>query len=217
MTASEGPIMAKTTGDYEAARSWHLADSDRAERMTGFEFALMQVNEAYQRWVTQAARLAGHPDITFNEVVVLHVVRMQERAKDAATIAKLVHRDDLPNVLYNLRKLVGLGLVEKVKVGASTLFRVTERGRLESNRYADMRRALLLDSMDEIANLDTKLDTLVPLMHVMTGLYDGASREVVAIDPKTAFAGPESAPAAPASAARERAAATPARSRRSKP
>lgn len=211
MTTTKGPMMAKITGDYEAARSWHLADSDRAERMTGFEFALMQVNEAYQRWVTQAARLVGHPDITFNEVVVLHVVRMQERAKDAATIAKLVHRDDLPNVLYNLRKLVGLGLVEKVKVGSSTLFRVTERGRLESNRYADMRRALLLDSMEEIVNLDTKLDTLVPLLHVMTGLYDGASREVVAIDPKTAFAGPEPLSPAPAPPA-----ATSGRSRRSK-
>ena len=187
--------MARITGDYEAARAWHLADSERAERVTSFEFALMQVNEAYQRWVTQAARLAGHPDITFNEVVVLHVVRMQERSKDAATISKLVNRDDLPNVLYNLRKLVGLGLVEKVKVGSSTLFRVTERGRLETNRYADMRRALLLESMDEIANIDSKMDSLITLMHLVTGLYDNAAREVVVIDPKTAFAG-DSVPSA---------------------
>ncbi|MCX6422784.1 MAG: winged helix DNA-binding protein [Actinobacteria bacterium] len=180
--------MSRVTPDYEAARSWHLADSQRAERVTAFEFALMQVNEAYQRWVTQSARLVGHPDISFNEVVVLHVVRMQERAKDAATIAKLINRDDLPNVLYNLRKLVGLGLVKKVKVGSSTLFEVTERGTLESNRYADLRKVLLLDSMEEIVNIDTKLDSLMALMHVMTGLYDSASREVVVIDPKTAFA-----------------------------
>jgi predicted MarR family transcription regulator len=147
----------------------------------------MQVNEAYQRWATQTSRLVGHPDMSFNEVVVLHVVRMQERDKDAATIAKLVNRDDLPNVLYNLRKLISLGLVKKVKVGSITMFGITEKGVLETNRYADMRRALLLDSMDEMPNLDGKLDALIPLMHVITGLYDVAAREVVVFDPKTVF------------------------------
>ncbi len=188
-------------GRYEAARAWHLAESERDEAVTSFEFALMQVMEAYQRWCVQASRLVGHPDITYNEVVVLHTVRMQERAKDAATIAKLVNRDDLPNVLYNLRKLVSLGLVEKVKIGSGTYFQVTDQGRIETNRYAELRRDLLLDSTDQVANLHQKLESIVGLMHVMTGLYDVSARETAIINPAAFFHSEDDAVAAAAAAA----------------
>lgn len=173
--------------DYEAARAWHLAESQRDELVTAFEFTLMQTMEAYQRWCVQGAHLVGNKEITYNEVVVLHVVRMQERAKDAATIAKLVNRDDLPNVLYNLRKLVSLGLVEKVKIGSGTYFQVTELGRIETTRYADLRRNVLLDGLDQIANFDEKLNSVIRLMQVMTGIYDSAARETAVINPAALF------------------------------
>lgn len=175
------------TRDYEVARAWHLARDTRGELTTSFEFALMQVFEAYQRWAVQAARLVGNPDINYSEVVVLHVVRMQERAKDAATIAKLVNRDDLPNVLYSLRKLVSLGLVEKVKVGSGTYFKTTEQGRLETDRFAALRTDLLLKAMAEVANIDSKLETVIALLKVMTGLYDSAARETAVINPVALF------------------------------
>lgn len=181
-------------GSYEAARAWHLARSERDDLTTTFEFALMQVFEAYQRWCVQAARLVGHSEITYNEVTVLHVVRMQERAKDAATIAKLVNRDDLPNVLYNLRKLVSLGLVRKVKIGSGTFFEVTDQGRIETERYAELRRELLLSSMDEVANLHDKLRAMTGFMHVMTGLYDVAARGAATINPLALFPGSDQDP-----------------------
>jgi predicted MarR family transcription regulator len=181
-------------GSYEAARAWHLAKSERDELVTTFEFALMQVFEAYQRWCVQGARLVGHSDIAYNEVVVLHVVRMQERAKDAATIAKLVNRDDLPNVLYNLRKLVSLGLVRKVKIGSGTFFEVTDQGRIETERYAELRRDLLLGGMDEVGNLHEKLRSMIGLLHVMTGLYDTAARGAAVINPLALFPDDEPPP-----------------------
>lgn len=190
--------------DYEAARAWHLAESERDELVTAFEFTLMQVMEAYQRWCVQGAHLVGNKEITYNEVVVLHVVRMQERAKDATTIAKLVNRDDLPNVLYNLRKLVSLGLVEKVKIGSGTYFQVTDLGRIETNRYADLRRNLLLEGLDQLANFNEKLGSVIRLMQVMTGIYDTAARETAVINPAALF--PEVPDAEPAAkpAARKR-------------
>ena len=186
------------TGDYEVARAWHLAQDTRGELTTSFEFALMQVFEAYERWVVQAARLVGNPDINYPEVVILHVVRMQERAKDAATIAKLVNRDDLPNVLYTLRKLVSLGLAEKIKVGSGTYFQATERGRMETDRYAALRSDLLLKSMAQVTDIDSKLETVNSLLKVMTGLYDGAARETAVINPVALFPALEE-PSGPAS------------------
>lgn len=184
-------------GDYEAARAWHLARDERGELTTSFEFALMQVIEAYQRWVVQAARLVGHPDISYNETIVLHVVRMQERAKDAATIAKLVNRDDLANVLYSLRKLASLGLVEKVRVGSGTYFQVTQQGRTETDRYATLRDDLLLAAMNQVTDIDGKLEVVNAFLKVMTGFYDGAARETAVINPTALFPPPEEPRARP--------------------
>lgn len=172
---------------YENARAWHLANNADDELATTFEFALMQVFEAYQRWVVQGQRLVGYPEINYNEVVVLHVVRMQERAKDAATIAKLVNRDDLPNVLYNLRKLVAVGLVRKIRVGSGTYFEITEQGRIETDRYADLRRDLLVSNMKEISHLREKLRAGTDLLHSMTGAYDTAARMTATMNPAALF------------------------------
>jgi predicted MarR family transcription regulator len=185
----EGMTSAKIDSNipYEEARTWHLATNSDDELATSFEFALMQVYEAYQRWVVQGQRLVSYSEINYNETVVLHVVRMQERAKDAATIAKLVNRDDLPNVLYNLRKLVSIGLIQKVRIGAGTYFEITEQGRIETDRYAELRRDLLVRSMKEIAQLSEKLKTATDLMHSLTGCYDTASRETAVMNPAMLF------------------------------
>jgi len=180
---------------YENARAWHLASNAEDELATSFEFALMQVFEAYQRWVPQAQRLVGYPEINYNETVVLHVVRMQERAKDAATIAKLVNRDDLPNVLYNLRKLVSVGLIKKIRIGAATYFEITEQGRLETERYAELRRDLLVNNMKQIAHLREKLQAATDLMHSITGCYDTAARETATMNPAALFPDGDRTPA----------------------
>jgi predicted MarR family transcription regulator len=172
---------------YDPVRAWHLVQSDRDEALTAFEFTLLQVEEAFQRWCVQIARLVGNPEITFNEVVVLHVVRMQERAKDAATIAKLVNRDDLPNVQYNLRKLVSLGLVEKVRLGAGSFFQVTELGRDETDRYAELRHRILTESLEEVASSDQKFAQVNRFLQVMTGIYDSAARATAVINPTLFF------------------------------
>lgn len=182
--------------DFDGARSWHLAEDSHDATVTDFEFALMQVYEAFQRYCVALARLVGNPEITFNEVVVLHVVRMQERPKDAATIAKLVNRDDLPNVLYNLRKLVSLGLVEKTKNGSATLFEVTEQGRLETQRYAELRNQVLLEAFSRTPNMGERVAEVNWTLNMMTGLYDGAAREVASINPTALF--PEEPEAKPA-------------------
>lgn len=172
---------------YENARTWHLASNADDELATSFEFALMQVFEAYQRWVPQAQRLVGYPEINYNETVVLHVVRMQERPKDAATIAKLVNRDDLPNVLYNLRKLVSIGLVQKVRLGSGQYFEITEQGRIETERFAELRRDLLVSNMKQIAHIREKLQAATDLMHSITGCYDTAARETATMNPAALF------------------------------
>ncbi|WP_347955553.1 winged helix DNA-binding protein [Gordonia aichiensis] len=166
-----------------AGRQWHLAKDTHEEALTNFEFAVLQVAESFQRFAIQAVRVAGDVDLTFNEVVALHVVRMQERPKDSATIAQLMNRDDLPNLQYSLRKLVNLGLLERTKARTASVFTVTDAGRAVSDRYAALRRQALTTNLAELTEVTSRLQQVVRSMHVLTGLYDNAARELATIDP----------------------------------
>jgi predicted MarR family transcription regulator len=190
-TASTEPARGEARLDparYVGARSWHLAATRRDEVFTSFEFGLLQTVAAFERWSVQATRLSGGSDsLSFSEVVLLHMVRMHDRSKDAATLAKLVNRDDLPNVLYSLRKLANLGLIEKTKVGSATFFQVTEQGRVETERYAELRQAILLSSVDSVANMEENLAFVTTILSIVTGFYESAARECASLNPETLF------------------------------
>nr|MDT0525449.1 winged helix DNA-binding protein [Streptomyces sp. DSM 41633] len=150
----------------DPGRRWHLAQNGYEEALTAFEFALLQVEGEFQRFAVHAIQVAGDLDLAVNEVVALHVVRMQERAKDTATIAQLTNREDLPNLQYNLRKLVTMGLLERTKSGTSAVFRVTDKGREITDRYAALRSQMLTVNLTEIADVTSKLQHAVRSMHV---------------------------------------------------
>lgn len=171
----------------EPERRWHLAQDGYEEAMTAFEFALLQVDGEFQRFAVHAMQVAGDLDLTVNEVVALHVVRMQERPKDTATIAQLTNREDLPNLQYNLRKLVTMGLLERTKSGTSAVFRVTVKGREITDRYAALRRQMLTSNLTELADVTSKLQHAVRSMNVLTGLYAAASRDLATINPAVMF------------------------------
>ena len=173
---------------YVGARSWHLAATQRDAVFTSFEFALLQSVAAFERFSVQAARLSGDSDaLSFSEVVLLHMVRMHDRPKDAATLAKLVNRDDLPNVLYSLRKLANVGLIEKTKVGSATFFQITDKGRVETERYAELRQAILLSSVDSVANMEENLAFVTKILSIVTGFYESAARDCASLNPETLF------------------------------
>ncbi|MGF7122159.1 MarR family transcriptional regulator [Rhodococcus sp. TAF43] len=196
-------------------RRWHLAENAYEEALTAFEFAILQVEGSFQRFAVQSIRVAADLDLGFNEVVALHVVRMQERSKDTATIAQLTNRDDLPNLQYNLRKLVSMGLLERTKSGTSSVFTVTAKGREITDRYAQLRRQTLVSNLEELSDITTKMHHAVRSMQVLTGLYEAASRELATINTAMFFEPlPDEAPAAETEPPKKVAGKTRARSKR---
>lgn len=185
MTPIDPPAGGSTPLDPR--RRWHLAEDEYEEALTAFEFSVLQVERGFQRFAVQALNVASDLDLAFNEVVALHVVRMQERPKDSATIAQLTNRDDLPNLQYNLRKLVSLGLLERTKSGTASVFAVTPAGREITDRYAELRRQVLASNLAELTDVTAKLQQAIRYMHILTGLYEAASRELATINPAVMF------------------------------
>jgi len=83
-------------------RAWHLAKSPHDAYSTGYEWSILRFQQAFKRWITQLAEISGLSELSYIEIVIIHVIRMQDRPKSAAAIARQLNRDDIPNIQYCL-------------------------------------------------------------------------------------------------------------------
>ena len=169
-------------------RGWHLAKSDMEYKATEFEWSLIRFYEAFSRFVltTGMITIAADVDIKYQEHVILHVIRMQDRPKNSATIARLMNRDDIPNIQYSLRKLEAAGLIEKQKDKNSKTFSYTasELGVKLTDEYYKVRQEILVKRLEEISDVEEKFDRAARLMSLLTGIYEEAARDSATITPQ---------------------------------
>ncbi|QGF22636.1 winged helix DNA-binding protein [Raineyella fluvialis] len=167
--------------------TWHLGRTPPEADLANVEFALMAASAAFERYVEQISQLIGEPELSYNEITILHVIRMYERPKDATTIARFVNRDDLPNVQYTLRKLASVGLVKKTRSGVSAHYETTKAGTDWTDRYAVLRSRLLVDQMapDEISG--ETLEGISRRLTRLTVLYESSARSAAILNPHGIF------------------------------
>lgn len=159
-------------------RTWHLAKNDTEFRITEYEYAVVRFYEAFVRWVTSAGAVVADADIKFSEHLILHVIRMQDRPKNSSTIARLINRDDIPNVQYSLRKLEAANLIKKsYEKGSKTPnYTMTPLGEKVTDEYARLRSEILVSSIKSIGNIDERITDTTQLLSVMTGIYEEMAR-----------------------------------------
>jgi len=158
-------------------RRWHLAETATEVDTTELEFAVMRTFESFGRW--QSECLAGVIDFAASgpENALLHVIRMNDRPKSVKELARLMNRDDVPNIQYSLRKLIGAGLVERhgsARSGVS--YTVTERGREVTEKYAAIRRALLIAAIENVPDFPNRLADATRTLNLLAGIYEEVSR-----------------------------------------
>ncbi len=164
--------------DNSLYRSWHLGGNDHNNITTEFEWTLLRFHEAFQRYCLQIGSTAGLGNLTYQELIILNVIRMQDRPKPVTIIARLLNRDDIPNIQYSLRKLTSLDLIEKDKESSSKIhnYAMTSLGREKIDRYAELREALLTTQTSSIDKVDEKMAESARLISLLTGIYDEAGR-----------------------------------------
>jgi predicted MarR family transcription regulator len=156
---------------------WHLAQSDVEIDTTELEFALMRAFEGFGRW--QSECLASVSDIAAPgpENALLHIIRMNDRPKTIKDLARLTNRDDIPNIQYSLRKLLGAGLVDRMGSGRSGVtYQVTRQGRWITDEYGEVRRRLLIAAIDNLPGFAGRLAEATRTLNLLSGIYAEASR-----------------------------------------
>lgn len=159
-------------------RGWHLANTPHEGLTTEFEWGVMRFAEAFERWVVQLGAITGMSEISFSEIVILHVIGMQDRPKSAAAIARQLNRDDIPNIQYGIRKLVKNGFCRSIaeKTGKVQEYELTPAGRKAGDHYARLREEILTSQTMGIDRIDERLRDAVSLVSLLTGIYDEAAR-----------------------------------------
>lgn len=158
--------------------NWHLAKDDTEYKVTELEFALMRVLEAFSRWVAAADEMVGLSELKHVEHVILHVIRMQNRPKSGATIARLLNRDDLPNIQYSLRKLEAAKLIQQNKEPGTKIYTysITKLGEKLTNEYAKLRSELLIRNLKTLNDFDHRVEDATQLLSLLTGIYEESAR-----------------------------------------
>lgn len=161
------------TFDYR----WHLAEDDGEVAATELEFALMRAFEGFGRWQSECLATVSDLMASGPENAMLHIIRMNDRPKSIKELARLMNRDDIPNIQYSLRKLTGAGLVEKQGSGrAGVTYSVTAEGLRVTDDYARLRRELLLAEIRNLPGFTERLEQAARTLSVLSGIYEEVSR-----------------------------------------
>ncbi|MDP2085956.1 MAG: winged helix DNA-binding protein [Gemmobacter sp.] len=156
---------------------WHLAQSAVEIDTTELEFALMRSFEGFGRWQTECLAAVCDLAATGPENAMLHVIRMNERPKTIKDVARLTNRDDIPNIQYSLRKLIGAGLVMRKGAGRSGVtYQVTEEGRRVTDDYGAVRRRLLLAAIQNLPGFSDRLAEATRTLNLLSGIYEEVAR-----------------------------------------
>jgi predicted MarR family transcription regulator len=158
-------------------RRWHLAGTDAEVDTTELEFAVMRTFESFGRW--QSECLAGCIDFAASgpENALLHVIRMNDRPKSVKELARLMNRDDIPNIQYSLRKLIKAKLVERSGSARSGVsYSVTPLGHEVTGKYAAIRRALLIAAIENVPDFANRLADATRTLNLLAGIYEEVSR-----------------------------------------
>lgn len=155
------------------------APLDPLERaVNAFEYAAWHLGSAFARWRRDClAAMPGAEGLAGTEASILHVIHLNRTPKGLSEIARLLHRDDLANLQYGLKKLLSLGLIEKAG-GASrrlTTYRPTIAGQALIDAYLQRRRDTLLRLAGGLSGTTDAIQQASVVLHVMAGLYDQAS------------------------------------------
>jgi len=149
---TDRPTTRKTTVDLNYYHGFRGGSPHEAVT-TEFEWAVKQFRNSYERFSLHVASRCGFGHLSFAEVVLVHLIRMQDRPQTAALLARQLNVDGISNVQYSLRKLMKYRLVSKKISGSGKLqtYEATEKGHAFMKEYRPHRRSLLTARTRNIA------------------------------------------------------------------
>ena len=168
-------VVLATDSRVRILSSSHLA-AGQLPGLSELEFGLIVAGHAFGRWVVRCMSAAGEADLTLTDILLLHHVHHRDRKKKLADLCFTLNYEDTHIVSYALKKMVGLGLLNRERVGKEVFYSTTANGGALIERYRKVRDQCLLPSVQSEMINSEQLSQVAQLLRMLSGLYDQAAR-----------------------------------------
>jgi len=170
---------AKVPGRVRPPGEIHIGRSKMELALFEFQHSAICFIEAFYRHIEQQlVNITGDANMSAQDCVILHAIRLGDRPKSITDIQHFANRRDVANIQYSVRKLAKAGLVQKAKRdnGRGTFYRLTKHGLLITDIYVDTRARIMSEFLSKRDSFLKDTETATRLMMMLTGIYDHLSR-----------------------------------------
>jgi len=177
----QAPPPPAQASDNAGEESCHLAVDRCGAALTRVELGVMRIQEAFGCWVVELHKQSKGPQLSFQDIALLHCVRLRSGTPTLGEMLIFQHRHDLSSIQYGFKKLESLGLLRKVKAASKReiAYEITEVGRQITDRYATLRSEILVGLCAEIVGMEEAMHEAAAVMERMIGLYDQATQTLL--------------------------------------
>lgn len=151
------------------------------QAINAFEYAIWHLGSAFARWRRDCLACLPGESLSGAEASILHIVHLNNTPKGIGEISRLLHRDDIANLQYGIKKLLAQGFLEKTNPKApkkSVTYQTSAKGRKLVEDYLRLRRETLMRLTARVPGMTDTIGEVTTMLHVMIGLYDQASNIV---------------------------------------
>lgn len=149
--------------------------------LTRFELALMRVYQAFGSWALELQKYVSGEQFSFQEVALLHCVRLRGGTTTLAEMMLFLHRQDLAALNYSLRKLEKHGLIKRARgrQRREVAYALTELGRRVTDAYGEMRQRVLIELCHNVVDMQRNASQAAAVIERLIGIYDQAAQAVL--------------------------------------
>lgn len=159
----------------------HLTADPQLAALTRLELGVMRMHEAFGSWMVEVHKQAKGPQLSYQDISLLHAVRLRGGTPTLSEMLTFQHRQDLSSLQYGFKKLEAQGLLKKVKSQSKReiAHQITEKGLAITDRYAELRQQTLVKLLADIAGAEETMHGASVVLERMVGLYDQATQTLL--------------------------------------
>jgi predicted MarR family transcription regulator len=163
------------------AKDRHLAADPQLAALTRLELGVMRMHEAFGGWMLEVHKQAKGPQLSYQDISLLHAVRLRGGTPTLSEMLTFQHRQDLSSLQYGFKKLEAQGLLKKIKTQSKReiAHQITEKGLAITDRYAELRQQTLAKLLAEIPGAEETMHGASAVLERMIGLYDQATQTLL--------------------------------------
>lgn len=151
----------------------HLGENEEAISILEVGLCLIHAYQKLKFFLEEAEKISCGVKLNINEIVILHIIRIQKKPKSVTVINLLADFYDDYAISYSIKKLIKFKLIRKLSSKADnngTSYQITEEGIKHTDIYAALRRKTLLTAFAEDTEINIKdlTDQLKYLIRIYT-------------------------------------------------